>query len=136
MSNVRISSGHEYNSTMFNNAIHIAKSSKKEVLSKDYNKLLIDSLSDHPSTKLIASIAKLSSWMRIWNLTLDKGKKGTRLMQHLFKELSCTCVGERSCKLCNLNTEENCFEHVCRHHPDFVSNLSYCSYSNKLRKLN
>ena len=29
-------------------------------------------------------------------------------MQHLFKELSHTCVGERSCKLCLLvlNTEE------------------------------
>lgn len=51
------------------NAMCMTKSSRKEVLSKNYNKLLTESFLNHPSTKLIASIAKSS----FWDLALDKG---------------------------------------------------------------
>ena len=53
---------------------------------------------NHPSTKLIASIAKLSSWMRIWDFTVDTGKKGTCVMQQ--EVSSHLCVGETRCTLC------------------------------------
>ena len=67
------------------NAFSIAKSSKKAILRKDFTNLLSTSLSNHPSTKLVASVDESSSWRRLWDLALDKGGKGTRSMQFLFK---------------------------------------------------
>ena len=44
------------------NAFSIAKSSKKAILRKYFTNLLSTSLSNHPSTKLVVSVAELSSW--------------------------------------------------------------------------
>ena len=60
-------------------AIAIAKSSKREVLKNSYGKLLSESLSIHPSTRLIVSVAKSSS---LKDLALDNGTKVTHTMQH------------------------------------------------------
>ena len=108
------------------NAFSIAKSSKEAVLSKDFTNLLSTSLSNHLSTKLVASVAESSSWRRLWDLALDKGGKGTQSMQFLFKGLSRPCTDERLCKVCDhvVSAVMNCFEHTCERHPSFVCGLS------------
>ena len=113
------------------NAFFIAKSSKKAILRKYFTNLLSTSLSNHPSTKLVASVAESSSWRRLWDLSLDNGGKGTRSMQFLFKELSRPCTGERLCKVCDhvVSAVTNCFEQTCKHHPvlfaSFPVNIYY-----------
>lgn len=63
-----------------------AISTKKDILRKDFNNLLLVSLSRHSSAKLVATVA---SWRQLWDVTLDKGgKKGTCTIQFLFKELA------------------------------------------------
>ena len=108
------------------NASSIAKSSKKATLRKYFTNLLSTSFSNHPSTKLVVYVAESSSWRRLWDLSLDKGGKGTRSIQFLFKELSQPCTGERLCSVCDhvVNAVTNCFEHTCEHHPNFVCELS------------
>ena len=59
------------------NAFSIAKSSKKAILRKYFTNLLSTSLSNHLSTKLVASVAESSSRRQLWDLDLDKGGKGT-----------------------------------------------------------
>ena len=69
------------------NATSIVQSSKKVILKRDYDKLLSESLSYHPSTKLVATVAmSSSSWRWLWDMALDKGPKGTHSMQFLFKK--------------------------------------------------
>ena len=108
------------------NAFSIAKSFKKAILRKYFTNLLSTSLSNHPSTKLVASVAESSSWRWLWDLALDKGGKGTQSMQFLFEELSLPCTSERLCKVCDyvVSAVTNCFEHTCGHHPSFVCELS------------
>ena len=57
-------------------------------------------------------------------MALDKGVKGTRTLQRVFKELS----RPKPCSKCNLCeteiTEESCFEHTCVNHSDIVGDLS------------
>ena len=64
------------------------------------------------------------SWRRLWEIALDKGVKGIRILQRVFKELS----RPKPCSKCNLcesgSIEESCFEHVCIHHFDVVGDLS------------
>ena len=116
------------------NASSIAKSSKKAILRKYFTNLLSTSLSNHPSTKLVASVAESSSWRRLWDLSLDKGGKRTRSMQFLFKALSRPCTGERLCKVCDhvVSAVTNCFEHTCKRHPvlfaSFPVNIYYYCY--------
>ena len=83
------------------NVTSIVQSSKKDILKKDYDKLLPESLSHHHSMKLVATVAVSSSWRRLWDMALDRGPKWTHSMQFLFKELSCPCTGERLGKVCD-----------------------------------
>ena len=81
------------------NATSIVQSSIKDVLRKDYDKLLSESLSHHPSTKLVATVAVSSSWRWLSNMALDRGVKGAHSTQFFFKKLSRPCTGERLCNL-------------------------------------
>ena len=85
-----------------------------------------ESLSYHPSTKLVTTVAMSSSWRRLWDIALDRGPKGTHSMQSLFKEQSRPCTGEGLCKVCDntISAETNNFEHACEHHPTYVGELS------------
>ena len=63
------------------NATSIVQSSKKDILRKDNDELLSESLLHHPSTKLVASVAVSSSWRQLWDMAFDRGTKGTWSMQ-------------------------------------------------------
>ena len=107
------------------NALSLVKSMKQHILEKDFG-LLISSSLEHSSTKIVAAIAESSSWKRLWDIALDRGVKGTHVMQFLFRELCRPVTRNGLCNLCNsqFGAEINCFEHICSHHPDMAGNLS------------
>ena len=58
-------------------------------------------------------------------MALDKGVKGTRTLQNLFREL----CRPASCFMCikcesHPSPETTCLEHICSSHPNMVHNLS------------
>ena len=90
-------------SRCLDNVSETVKSLREEILKADYDALL-KSQSQHLSTKFVAEVARSSSWRQLWDLALDKGTKGTTIMQLLFKELSRPKFGDNCCNVCNAPT--------------------------------
>ena len=69
-------------------AVDIVKSNKVHILKQDFDILISTSSSEQTFCSLVARVAKHISWRRLWDTALDKGVKGTRTLQSVFKELS------------------------------------------------
>ena len=65
----------------------LVKSRKTDIIKSDFEALL-SSASNHPSARLVATVAETTSWCRLWDIALDRGMHGTRGLQTLLKELS------------------------------------------------
>lgn len=106
-------------------AVDSVKRNKHRILKQDFDLLISSSSSEQTSSYLVAHVAKYISWRRLWDLALDRGVKGTRTLQSVFKELSrpksvFTCIICVSDKI----SESSCFEHVCDHHSDLIGELT------------
>ena len=67
--------------------------------------------SDHDSTAIAAQIAKNVSWMKIWDMALDHGPRGTECMKALYRELTRPQFQKGVCHLCS-----NVFQGPYFHH--------------------
>ena len=65
----------------------IVKRSKVNIINSDFKLLLTSAIEKCGSAAPAACIATQTSWRRLWDVALEKGIKGTRIMQMLFKEL-------------------------------------------------
>ena len=95
---------------------------KEKISQKDFSNLLLSAKS---SAQLAASIASKVSWRRLWDIALEKGVKGTKIVQSLFREV-CRPVSCFKCSVCDshVSSTTTCFEHVCDKHPEQVQKLS------------
>lgn len=109
-------------------AVNIVKSNKSLLLKQDFDNLVSTSITDEGSCSLIARVAKRTSWRRLWDMALDKGVKGTKTLQKLFKELarSKSCFNCIQCEP-EVMFESSCFEHICAQHSDCIGELS-CNF--------
>ena len=94
----------EYFNTNFTSNIlqnnEVCKKELKEVIFKnDWNQSLQKAHS-HCSTIIIAKVAEVTSWMKIWDVTLDKGPRGTKSMLALLYEITRHFIG--TCQFCGL----------------------------------
>ena len=109
------------------NAPDIIKRSKEDTILSDF-KMLLSSTSSRPTSAAQAAIiAFQTSWRRLWDVALDKGVKGTRVMQTIFKEL-CHPSSCFKCSLCDSEIPSNnisCLQHACEIHPNEMENTSY-----------
>lgn len=98
-----------------------AKHLVKDLLKEDYNNLIADQTT-HTSTKLIVCVANDTSWNRLWDLALDKGPKGTKIMQLLFRVLSKPHATTNFCIKCDHSVEKtvNLFQHAINVHPEVI----------------
>ena len=92
------------------------------ILKKDFSNLLI---SAKGSAHLAASIASKVSWRRLWDIALEKGVKGTKIIQSLFWEV-CRPASCFQCLLCKSHVpfSTTCFEHASEQHPIQIRDLS------------
>ena len=112
------------------------KSMKTEILKSDFEALL-SSASNHPSAKLVATVAETTSWCRLW-VVLDHGVQGTLGLQTLLKELSRRTFEGFSCRSCgaSLSKDSLWFDHICMNHPDVVNDLSCKEIISGLKEAN
>ena len=103
----------------------LVKSMKTDIIKSDFEALL-SSASNHPSAKLVATVAETTSWCRLWDIALDRGMQGTCGLQTLLKQLSRRILECFSCRLCGafLSKDSLWFDHICINHPDVVNDLS------------
>ena len=102
------------------NAVQTLLRQKEKILQKDFSNLL---LSAKGSAQLAASIASKVSWRRLWDIALEKGVKGTKIVQSLFREV-CRPASCFKCSVCDSHVPSTttCFEHACDEHPEQVQN--------------
>ena len=101
---------------------------KSHLITKDFELLLEHSLS-HKTAKIVAFVAKTTSWCRLWDSVLDCGVKGTRGFQTLLTEMCRPAFESSICNLCNesLNNfiiNDLWLDHICHNHPGIVNNKS------------
>ena len=82
------------------NSPDIVKSNKKYILQSDFKLLLPSATQCHGSAAPAAHVAAHTSWRHLWDVALDHGVKGTRIMQAIFREL-CRPSSCFQCLLCN-----------------------------------
>ena len=64
----------------------LVKSMKMDIyIIKSDSEALLSSASNDPSAKLVATVAETTSWCRLWDIALDRGMQGTRVLQTLLK---------------------------------------------------
>ena len=60
---------------------------KRTIIAKDWNQTLQQALSQQ-SSMMVAEVAEVTSWMKIWDVTLDKGTRGTKSVLALLFEIT------------------------------------------------
>ena len=102
------------------------RSNKKYILQSDFKLLLSSATQYHGSAAPAARVAAHTSWRRLWDVTLDHGVKGTRIVQAIFREL-CRPSSCFQCLLCNSEVPSNssCLEHACTNRRSEMENVSY-----------
>ena len=98
---------------------------KPHLIAKDFE-LLVEHSSTHNTAKIVASVAKTTSWCRLWDTTLDRGVKGTRGLQTLLREMRQPVFENSVCNVCkeSLYINDQWLDHVCNNHPEIVNNKS------------
>ena len=90
---------------------------KKTIIAKDWNQTLHQALS-HQSSKMVAKVAEVTSWMKIWDVTLDKGPRGTKSMLALLFEITKPAFGSKPCPYCDIEElDSSLFHHLMETHP-------------------
>ena len=83
---------------------------KKELIDLDFSSLLEESKT-HSSTSVAAEIAESTSWLKIWDLALDYGPRGTSAIQALFSTMTRTMCGSAPCGFCEDSVTTTYLDH-------------------------
>ena len=88
---------------------------KKELMELDFSSLLDESKA-HSSTSMAAEIAESTCWLRIWDLALDFGPRGTSAVQSLLSVMTRPVFGSAPCAFCEDTVPATYFEHFLSCH--------------------
>ena len=109
---------------------------KKELIDLDFSSLLEESKT-HSSTSVAAEIAESTSWLKIWDLALDYGPRGTSAIQALFSTMTRTMCGSAPCGFCEDSVTTTYLDHflLC-HLPTNCPGMSKEDILGELKKAN
>ena len=95
----------------------LIQEAKVALVSRDWE-IVLEMAKCHQSTKHISDPRIASSWCKLWDLALDHGVRGTRLIQHLLRVMCRPVFGKPECPICNnfIHESTSYFEHVCSDH--------------------
>ena len=107
------------------------KEKKKDILRTDWDSCIMKA-SDHCSTTIAAQIARNVSWVKLWDMALDHGPRGTEHLQALYQELTRPQFQKGVCHLCESQFQGPYFNHFTLSHtrlPDPEQIISCLSHS-------
>ena len=102
------------------------KEIKKSILIKVDWETCLSEATQHNSTAVAASIYHSASWLRLWDMALDHGPRGTAALQALYRRLTRPRIGDLNvCSICKTELSEY-FEHYTHSaiHPFITQNSS------------
>ena len=88
---------------------------KREILRTDWDSCITEA-SDHCSMATAAQIAVNVSWMKLWDITLDHGPRGTECLQAHYRELTRPQFRKGICHLCDTQFQGPYFHHFTLTH--------------------
>ena len=91
------------------------KEVKNRILKVDWENCITEA-SQHSSTALAASISSSTSWLKLWDMALDYGPRGTAAMQALYRTLTKPRLDQNTCAICGDRLETSYFDHYTIHH--------------------
>ena len=106
---------------------------KRDILKTDWDSCITEA-SNHCSTAIAAQIAVNVSWVRLWDMALDYGPRGTECLQAFYRELTRPQFQKGICHLCDTPFNGPYFHHFTLTHTRLsdpeqnISSLS-CSHS-------
>ena len=83
---------------------------KKGVLLVDWSTCITEA-SHHSSTIVASQIASKMSWLKLWDMALDQGPRGTNHLQALYRELTRPQFKPDTCHLCESQMNVPYFHH-------------------------
>ena len=86
------------------------KELKKNILKVDGD-TCVSTASQHSSAALAASVSSNVSWLKLWDMALDYGPRGTAALQALYCTLTKPRFGQNICSTCDIELDESYFEH-------------------------
>ena len=94
-----------------------SREAKKLILKIDWESCL-STASQHGSTAVAARISSSVSWLKLWDMALDHGPRGTAVLQALYRTLTKPSFGKSRCSICDMEDVGSHFEHhVVKHTP-------------------
>ena len=94
-----------------------SREAKKLILKIDWESCL-STASQHGSTAVAARISSSVSWLKLWDMALDHGPRGTAVLQALYRTLTKPSFGKSRCSICDMEDVASHFEHhVVKHTP-------------------
>ena len=97
------------------------KLAKPEIINTDLTNLA-SSISPSSSTYLVCCVSKEVSWLKLWDLALDRGVHGTKLLQSLLFHLCRPVYKGFTCPMCSMTIDSRWFSHLCSSHPLHLRN--------------
>ena len=91
------------------------KEIKRHVLQIDWEACITDA-SHHSSTAVASRIASETSWMKLWDISLDYGPRGSSSLQALYRELTRPQLQPGVCHLCGTTLDTPFFHHYTLYH--------------------
>ena len=88
---------------------------KRDVLQADWEASTTEA-SCHNSTAIASQIASDTSWMKLWDMALDYGPRGTDSLQALYRELTRPQFQPGICHLCGATMDVSYFHHYTLSH--------------------
>ena len=88
---------------------------KRDVLQADWEACTTEA-SRHNSTAIASRIASDTSWMKLWDMALDYGPRGTDSLQALYRELTRPQFQPGICHLCGATMDVSYFHHYTLSH--------------------
>ena len=97
----------------------------KDQIARNDKSLLLEKCSKNQDTRLIADIARIVSWSKLWDLALNDGPKCVNALRAFVHIISYLSHSNRACPICDVNgLDSSLLAHVLSSHVDTSNDAS------------
>ena len=97
----------------------------KDQIARNDKSLLLEKCSKNQDTRLIADIARMVSWSKLWDLALNDGPKCVNALRAFVRIISYPSHSNRACPICDINgLDSSLLAHILSSHVDTSNDAS------------
>ena len=97
----------------------------KDKIARSDKSLLLEKCSKNQDTRLIADIARIVSWSKLWDLALNDGPKCVNALHSFVRIISHPSHSNRACPICDVNSlDSSLLAHILSSHVDTSNDAS------------